>query len=73
MQPSRTPARTTPQVIERLYTEVSKVLRLPDVKEYVLQGGSEISARSTEATRTKVRNEIAMWAKVVKSTGIKIE
>jgi tripartite-type tricarboxylate transporter receptor subunit TctC len=67
------PAKTPPRVIERLYNEVGKVLERPEVKEYVLQGGSETSGLATEATRTKIRNEIAMWAKVVKSTGIKID
>ena len=46
---------------------------MPEVKEYVLAGGSEISGLSTEATREKIRAETAMWAKVVKSTGIKLE
>jgi tripartite-type tricarboxylate transporter receptor subunit TctC len=67
------PAKTPPRVIARLYNEVGKVLERPEVKEYVLQGGSETSGLATEATRTKIRNEIAMWAKVVKSTGIKID
>ena len=67
------PAKTPPRVIERLYTEVGKVLQRADVKEYVLAGGSEITGLATEATRKKIRNEIAMWAKVVKNTGIKIE
>ena len=67
------PAKTPSRVIERLYTEVAKVLQRPDVKEYVLTAGSEISTLSTAATRAKIRGELAMWAKVVKSTGIKIE
>src|SRR5262245_53654099 len=36
------PAGTPPRIIERLYGEAVKVLRLPEVKEYVLAGGSEI-------------------------------
>jgi tripartite-type tricarboxylate transporter receptor subunit TctC len=67
------PGRTPTRVIERLYAETTKVLRMPEVREYVLQGGSEVSSLSTEATREKIRNEIAMWAKVVKSAGIKLE
>ena len=67
------PAKAPSRVIERLYTEVAKVLQRPDVKEYVLTAGSEVSTLSTEATRAKIRGELAMWAKVVKSTGIKIE
>ena len=67
------PRDTPPRIVERLYTEVAKVLQMPEVKEYVLQGGSEVSGLSTEATRKKIRAETEMWAKVVKSTGIKIE
>ena len=67
------PAKTPPRVIARLHSEVGKVLQRQDVKDYVLAGGSETSSLSTEATRAKIRAELAMWAKVVKSTGIKIE
>ncbi|HZM45452.1 MAG TPA: tripartite tricarboxylate transporter substrate binding protein [Burkholderiales bacterium] len=67
------PAGTPPRIIERLYAETVKVLRMPEVKEHVLAGGSEISGISTEEARAKIRREIAMWAKVVKAAGIKIE
>ena len=67
------PAGVQPRIIERLYKESVRVLQIPEVKEQVLAGGSETSGLSTEESRAKVRREIAMWAKVVKSTGIKIE
>jgi tripartite-type tricarboxylate transporter receptor subunit TctC len=67
------PAGTPGPIVERLYTEVTKVLRVPEVKELVLAGGSETSDESTVETHAKVRTETAMWAKVIKSTGIKIE
>ena len=67
------PAKTAAGVVERLYTEVAKVLQMPEVKEHVLAAGSETSGLSPAATRAKIRNETAMWAKVVKSTGIKVD
>jgi tripartite-type tricarboxylate transporter receptor subunit TctC len=67
------PAGTPPRIVERLYNESVKIMRRPDVNDLVLGSGSEVSAISTEETRTRVRNETAMWAKVVKSTGIKVE
>ena len=67
------PAGTPTRIVERLYGEAVKVLRLPEVKEHVLAGGSEISGIPTEEARAKVRREIAMWAQVVKAAGIKIE
>ena len=67
------PAGTPPRILERVHSEVVKVLRRPDVNELVLAGGSETAGTPIEETRKKVRDETAMWAKVVKSTGIKIE
>ena len=67
------PAGTPPRIIERLYRETMKVLAMPEVKDHVLAGGSETSTLTTEETRAKVQREIAMWAKVVKSAGIKID
>ena len=67
------PAGTPGRIVERLHSEVGKVLLMPEVKELVLASGSETSGISPAETRAKVRNETAMWAKVVKSTGIKVE
>jgi tripartite-type tricarboxylate transporter receptor subunit TctC len=67
------PAKTPERITQRLYAEVVKVLQNPEVKELVRGSGSEASGLSTEATRAKVRAETDMWAKVVKSTGIKVE
>ena len=67
------PAGTPARIIQRIYDEVAKVLRIAEVKELVLAAGSETSGISPEETRAKVRSETAMWAKVVKSTGIKVE
>ena len=66
-------AGTPNRIVKRIYDEVFKILQMPEVKELVLAGGSETSGLSTEETRAKVRAETEMWAKVVKSTGIKIE
>jgi tripartite-type tricarboxylate transporter receptor subunit TctC len=67
------PAGTSPRIVERLYSESVKIMRRPDVNDLVLASGSEVSAISTADTQARVRDETAMWAKVVKSTGIKVE
>ena len=67
------PGGTPPRIIERLYSEAVKVLRMPEVKAYVLAGGSDTSGIPTEEARAKIRREIAMWAKVVKAAGIKLD
>jgi tripartite-type tricarboxylate transporter receptor subunit TctC len=67
------PAGTPPRIIERLYAETVKVLGMREVKEHVLAGGSETSGIPTEKARAKIRDEIAMWAKVVKAASIKLD
>lgn len=67
------PAGTPPRIIERLYNESAKIMRRPDVNDLVLASGSEVSVISTAESQARVREETAMWAKVVKSTGIKVE
>jgi len=67
------PAGTPERIVERLYGEIGKVLRMPEVEELVRGAGSETSGMPPDETRETVRTETAMWAKVVKSTGIKVE
>jgi tripartite-type tricarboxylate transporter receptor subunit TctC len=67
------PSATPPRIVERVHAEVVKVLRRPDVNDLVLAGGSETVGNPIEEARKIVRKETAMWAKVVKSSGIKVE
>ncbi len=67
------PAKTPPAVIERLYAESAKILRTPEAKELALGVGSEpVANPPLDATRI-VREETAMWARVVKTTGVRVE
>jgi tripartite-type tricarboxylate transporter receptor subunit TctC len=67
------PAKTPRKIIDRLYGESARIMRMPDVKERVLAGGAESSGIPPEEARAIVRNETAMWAKVVKTAGLKVE
>jgi len=67
------PAGTPPRILERIHSEVIKVLHRPDVNEVVLAAGSETAGIPMAESRNRIRDETAMWAKVVKNTGIKIE
>lgn len=67
------PAGTPQPIIDRIHAETAKVLQRPDVKAQVLVGGSEVSGIPIAEMRKLVRAETAMWANVVKSTGIKVE
>jgi tripartite-type tricarboxylate transporter receptor subunit TctC len=67
------PAKTPRKIIDRLYGEAARIMRMPDVRERVLAGGAESGGIPPEEARAIVRNETALWAKVVKTAGLKVE
>jgi tripartite-type tricarboxylate transporter receptor subunit TctC len=67
------PAKTPQTIIARLNAETAKVLRVPEVKDLVLGMGAETSGISPQDANRIVREETAMWAKVVKTTGVRVE
>jgi len=62
-------AGTPKEVIARLSAETRKVLALPEVKEALLNQGAEPASDTPEEFAAIVRNDVAMWAKIVKQTG----
>jgi tripartite-type tricarboxylate transporter receptor subunit TctC len=67
------PVKTPAAVIERLYAESAKILRLPEVKEAALGVASETVGNTPREANAIVRDETAMWAKVVKTIGVKLD
>ena len=67
------PAQTPARIVSRLHDEVSKVLRLQEVKDVVLGGGAETAATTVQEANAIVRDETAMWAKLIKTVGVKVE
>jgi hypothetical protein len=53
--------------------ESAKILRLPEAKELALGVASETAGNSSKDANQIVREETAMWAKVVKTLGIRLE
>ena len=43
------------------------------MKDLVLAGGAETGGTLPDETRAIVRDETAMWAKVVRTAGVKVE
>ncbi|MEO7727234.1 MAG: tripartite tricarboxylate transporter substrate binding protein [Burkholderiales bacterium] len=67
------PAKTPASVIDRLYAESAKILRTAEAKELALGVGSEPVGNTPQEANRIVREETAMWAKVVKTTGVRVE
>ena len=65
------PAATPRAIIDRLYQEVSRALRAPDVKGRLNADGADVVASTPEEFAGYIKSETEKWAKVIKAAGIK--
>ena len=65
------PAGTPKTIIDRLNAEIVKSLRAPDVRErLVTQGGNEIVTGSPEEFAALIKNDLQMYAKLIKDAQV---
>ncbi len=67
------PAGTPAPVIDRLNAEANRALKLPDVREKYAADGIDVGGGTPQEFGTLIRADIAKWAKVIKTAGIKPE
>lgn len=67
------PAGLSPDIVRRLVEESRRGLNHPEVKERLTRTGNDPVVSTPEEFLAFVRAEIAKWAKVVKSAGIRAE
>jgi tripartite-type tricarboxylate transporter receptor subunit TctC len=68
-----TPAATPKDVVTKLNSEMLRLLALPDIKDRIISLGAEVVATSPERFDQFNRAQIALWAKVVKASGARVE
>src|SRR4051812_49235380 len=68
-----TVAGTPPDIVQRLNTEVTKILKSDEVKDRFGKAGVEVVAGTPEQFSTFLKSEVARWAKVVQDAGIKAD
>lgn len=67
------PGGTPKPVIDRLHSEVVKVLKLPDVRDRLLRDGIEPVGSTPEEFLAHTRREAQKWGKVVRDAKVKVE
>lgn len=67
------PAGTPQAIVTKLYTGVSSALALADVKERLATLGADGVGDSPQHFAAFIKADIAKWAQVVKTAGIKVE
>jgi tripartite-type tricarboxylate transporter receptor subunit TctC len=67
------PAGTPRAIINRLNTEINRMVKQPDVRDRIMSNGLVPIGGTPEALGDYLKSEIARWSKVVKEAGIKVE
>jgi tripartite-type tricarboxylate transporter receptor subunit TctC len=65
------PAATPREVISRLNGEIVKSLAVPEVRQRLLEAGSEIVGNSPEAADRFLKSELERWGVVVRAANVK--
>lgn len=64
---------TPPAIVNKLNTEINRILQLPDVRERLGALGAEIIGGTPKEFADHIRREIPKWAKVIKDAGVRLE
>jgi tripartite-type tricarboxylate transporter receptor subunit TctC len=67
------PTGTPDAVIARLQSEISKIIKVPEIRDRFLALGAEPVGSTPEQFAAFYRNEVAKWSKVVKESGAQID
>lgn len=67
------PAGTPPAIVNKLYVELEKALKLPDVVQRLAATGFEPVGSTPVAFADFVRKDIERWARVIRDAGIRMD
>jgi tripartite-type tricarboxylate transporter receptor subunit TctC len=63
------PAATPRPIVDRVATEVDKILASPEIKKILAERGYETMGGGADKFAKYLETDIALWAKVVKASG----
>jgi len=67
------PAAVDKAIVQKLNAEVNRILQLPDVKERLVNLGTDPVGGSAEDFGRYIRADTAKWARVMKEAGIQVQ
>jgi tripartite-type tricarboxylate transporter receptor subunit TctC len=67
------PAGTPPEIVNKLNSEIAKVMKDPELRKLFDSAGVEPDPSTPQAMSAYMAQEMARWGKVVKEAGIKLE
>lgn len=66
------PAGTPPEIVARLNSEITKLLRAPDVQQLLASSGVDPTPTTPEEFGAYLKNEFDKWGKVVRDSGAQV-
>ena len=66
------PAKTPPPIINRVSSEITKILAMPDIRGRLVDGGGNIKTGPQEFAKV-IKNDVEKWSRVVKESGAKVD
>jgi tripartite-type tricarboxylate transporter receptor subunit TctC len=67
------PSRTPEPVAALLEREIHKALTSPGIQERLLPMDMRVVASTSIEAKSRIQSDTALWAKVVKATGMRID
>jgi tripartite-type tricarboxylate transporter receptor subunit TctC len=67
------PARTPPEIVTKLNTEINAILSQPDVRKRFLNDGADPVGGSAEQFSAHINKEVQTWANVARVSGAKVD
>lgn len=67
------PAGTPREIVNRLNSEIGKLMETPETRKALFNAGVEASTSTPEGLGTFMVQEQVRWGKIVKDTGVKLE
>ena len=64
------PAGTPAAIVAKFNEELARVLKIPEVREKLIAGGSEAIIGTPQETSETIRQEMVKWGKVIKELGM---
>ncbi|AEG92033.1 tripartite tricarboxylate transporter substrate binding protein [Ramlibacter tataouinensis] len=67
------PAKTPPEIVQRMNEELNKALKNPDVAARLAGQGISVIGGTPETARTFIDRQVGTWSQVVRDNGIKAD
>jgi tripartite-type tricarboxylate transporter receptor subunit TctC len=67
------PAGTPKAIIDKLSTEIARIVAMPDVQDYLAKQGMDPFSSTPERLAAMMKTELAKWSKVITAANIKLE